>query len=79
MDRAFTFTNLVWRCFNIEVEMWALSISIRHTDLGAFGSAVTAFDVVGRNIKRIRSEAETVANKFLKNIFLVLIPRGLRN
>ena len=42
MDLAFTFTYLNLRCLRSEVEICALSISIRHKALGALGLPVAA-------------------------------------
>ncbi|MFA5918920.1 MAG: hypothetical protein WC800_05230, partial [Candidatus Nanopelagicaceae bacterium] len=46
MDLAFTFTYLVLRCLRSEVEICALSISMRQEALGALGRAVAALEGV---------------------------------
>lgn len=49
MDLAFTFTYLVLRCLRSEVEICALSISMRQEALGALGRDVAAFEGVEKN------------------------------
>lgn len=49
MDLAFTFTYLVLRCLRSEVEICALSISMRQEAFGALGRDVAAFEGVAKS------------------------------
>ena len=57
MDLAFTFTYLILRCLSSEVEICALSISMRQAALGNLGVPVAAFARVEDSESRIASVA----------------------
>lgn len=57
MDLAFIFTYLILRCLRSEVEICALSISIRHKALGALGLPVAALTGVENSKGEIASIA----------------------
>ena len=66
MERAFTFTYLTLRFLSSEVEICALSISIRQAGLGGFGRVVAAFEGVekseGRSIRNATNSVIELLN-----------------
>jgi len=65
MDLAFTFTYLSLRCVSNEVEICALSISIRQDALGALGRTVVALEGVEKSKGRIIRNTANIAIGFL--------------
>lgn len=65
MDLAFTFTYLILRCVSSEVEICALSISIRQ---GALGRPAAAMEGVEKCKRRIASNAANNTIGFLNSL-----------
>ena len=76
MDLAFIFTFLVFRCLSSEVEMCALSISIRQDALGTLGLPVAAFARAENNKSGIVSIAEVNTIVYLNSFRFIASENG---
>lgn len=76
MDLAFTFMYLSLRCFSNEVEIWALSISMRQDALGALGRAVAALEGVEKIKGMTANNAADSAIWFLNSFEYVAMREG---